>query len=131
MARRVPGAAAAALLVAALAGPAIAQRAGGAIEAARADLADMASGRYSGKIISEVRGETRSAARLTVSRTGPNQVRVTSDHPRLPPFTARLARTRDGLGNVGGEAVFQLDLSKSPRGLTVTVDGASWAGSKE
>ena len=37
----------------------------------------------------------------------------------------------DTLQNVGGDAVFLLDLSKSPRSLTVTVDDASWAGSKE
>jgi hypothetical protein len=37
----------------------------------------------------------------------------------------------DILQNVGGDAVFLLDLSKAPRRLRVAVSGASWAGSKE
>jgi hypothetical protein len=123
-----------ALLAAALilaAAPAEAQRAGGTVRAARADLADMASGSYRGDVISDVRGTSRSGVRLSVAKIGPNQVRVTSDYPRLPAFTARLGRAMDTLQNVGGDAVFLLDLSKSPRSLTVTVDDASWAGSKE
>jgi hypothetical protein len=54
-----------------------------------------------------------------------------SDHPRLPAFTARLTRAMDTLQNVDGQAVFLLDLSKTPRTLAVTVDDASWAGSKQ
>lgn len=130
MARRI-SAAAAALLLAGVAGPAPAQRAGGAVKAARADFAHMASGTYLGDVISDARGASRARVRLTVSRTGPNQIRVTSDYPRLPAFTARLTRAMDTLQNVGGEALFLLDLSKSPRSLMVTVDDASWAGSKE
>lgn len=99
--------------------------------AARADFADMAKGSYAGEVISDARGSSRSEVRVTVSRTGPNQVRVTSDYPRLPAFTARLSRAMDTLQNVGGDAVFLLDLSKSPRTLMVVVDDASWAGSKE
>jgi hypothetical protein len=132
MARRIRGAAAlAALLLAGLAGPAQAQRAGAAVKAARADLADMAAGTYFGDVISDARGSSRSGVRLTVSRTGPNQVRVTSDYPRLPVFATRLSRAMDTLQNVGGDAVFLLDLAKSPRTLIVTVDDASWAGTKE
>lgn len=132
MARRVPGGAmAAALLLAGLGGPASAQRAGGTVTAARADLADMASGSYFGEVISDARGSSRSGVRITVARTGPNEVRVTSDYPRLPAFSARLMRVMDTLQNVGGEAVFLLDLSKSPRALMVTTDDASWAGSKD
>jgi hypothetical protein len=37
----------------------------------------------------------------------------------------------DTIQNAGGDAVFLLDLSKSPRTPTVTVDDASWAGAKE
>jgi hypothetical protein len=132
MTRRAPGAAwAAALLLAGLAGSASAQRAGGAVKAARADLAHMASGTYFGDVISDSRGASRTGVRVTVSRAGPNLVRVVSDYPRLPPFTARLGRAMDSLQNVGGDAVFLLDLSKSPRTLMVTIDDASWAGVKE
>jgi hypothetical protein len=37
----------------------------------------------------------------------------------------------DTLQNASGNEVFLLDLSKSPRTLMVTVDEASWAGTKE
>ena len=131
MARHIARAAAAALLLAGPAGPAPAQRAGGAVKAARADLAHMASGAYLGDVISDARGASRSRVRVTVARIGPNQVRVTSDYSRLPAFTVRLTRAMDTLQNVGGEAVFLLDLSKAPRALMVTVDDASWAGTKE
>lgn len=124
-------AAAVAVLAGAVQGPAAAQRAGGTVKAARADFADMAQGIYSGDVISDARGESRAGVRVTVAKVGPNRVRVTSDHARLPAFTAQLTRAMDTLQNVGGDAVFLLDLAKSPRTLMVTVDDASWAGVRQ
>jgi hypothetical protein len=115
----------------ALCAPASAQRAGGTVKAARADFADLASGSYYGEVISDARGSSRSGVRIAVARIGPNRVRVTSDYARLPAFTASLTRAMDTIQNAGGDAVFLLDLSKSPRTLMVTVDDASWAGTKE
>jgi hypothetical protein len=126
--------AAAALLMAtipALPADASAQRAGAQVRSARADLADMAAGAYLGDVISDARGTSRSGIRLTVARVGPNRIRVTSDYARLPAFTAGLMRAMDSVQNSDGEAVFLLDLSKSPRTLMVTVDDASWAGTKQ
>ncbi|MEA3052352.1 MAG: hypothetical protein QOG72_1255 [Sphingomonadales bacterium] len=108
-----------------------AQRAGAMVHSARADLADMAAGRYLGDVISDARGSSRSNVRLTVVKVGPNQVRVTADYARLPAFAARLTRAMDSLQNADGDAVFLLDLSKQPRTLMVTVDDASWAGARE
>ena len=125
------GPAAAALLIAALAAPAVAQRSGGAVRTVRADLADSAQGRYFGEVISDARGGSRSDVRINVAKVGPNQVRVTSDYARLPAFTATLTRAMETIQNAGGDAVFLLDLSKSPRSLMVTVDDASWVGVKE
>ena len=116
---------------AALPAPAQGQRAGGMVRSARADFADMAAGRYFGDVISDARGSSRSAVRVTVSKIGPNRVHVSADYARLPVFTAQLTRAMDTLQNVGGSAVFLLDLSKNPRTLMVTVDGASWAGARE
>ena len=110
---------------------AAAQRAGGTVRAARADLADMAAGAYAGDVISDARGSSRSGVRIVVTRIAPNQVRVTADYPRLPDFTTRLTRAMDTIQNSSGDQVFLLDLSKSPRSLMVTVDDASWAGTKE
>lgn len=129
--RRTPRVALAALLLAGLAEPAPAQRAGSTVKAARVDLADMAGGTYLGELIPYEPGSPRPEVRVTVTRIGPNQVRVSSDHARLPSFTARLGRAVDTLRNVGGEGAFLLDLSKSPRILAVTVDAVFWTGSKQ
>lgn len=97
----------------------------------RADLADAAQGTYFGDVISDARGSSRSNVRVTVTKIGPNRVRITSDYRRLPPFEARLTRAMDTIQNVGGLEVFLLDGSRSPASLHITVDDASWAGTRE
>jgi hypothetical protein len=92
------------------------------------DLADIAAGIYDGDVISDARGSSRSNVRLTVVKTGPNTISVTSSYPRLPPFSTRLTKAMNTIQRAGGPGVFLLDLSKNPQGLDVTVDDASWAG---
>jgi hypothetical protein len=96
----------------------------------RPDLADVAQGTYRGDVISDSRGESRSGVTLTVTKVCPSTVRVASDYRRLPAFTARLERVMNTIQNRGGPEVFLLDLGKSPAGLDVTVDEASWSGVK-
>jgi hypothetical protein len=96
----------------------------------RPDLADIAAGIYDGDVISDARGSSRSNVRLTVIKTGPNIVSITSNYARLPSFSARLTRAMNTIQKVGGPEVFLLDLSKRPVGLDVTVDDASWSGAK-
>jgi hypothetical protein len=98
--------------------------------APRPDLADIAAGIYDGDVISDARGASRSNVRLTVIKTGPNSVRITSNYGRLPSFSARLMRAMNTIQKVGGPEVFLLDLSKRPVGLDITVDDASWSGAK-
>jgi hypothetical protein len=98
--------------------------------APRPDLADIAAGIYDGNVISDARGSSRSNVRLTVTKTGPNTIYVTSSYPRLPPFSAKLTRAMNTIQKVGGSGVFLLDLSKRPVGLDVTDDDASWSGAK-
>ena len=117
--------AAAAALGGLLAGSALAQPA-----KPKPDLADVAQGMYHGDVISDARGSSRSDVMITVTKTGPNTVRVTSDYPRLPAFTAKLTRAMHTIQNAGDSEVFLLDTSKSPPGLDVTVDDASWSGAK-
>ena len=117
--------AAAAALGGLLAGSALAQPA-----KPKPDLADIAQGMYHGDVISDARGSSRSDVMITVTKTGPNTVRVTSDYPRLPAFTAKLTRAMHTIQNASGSEVFLLDTSKSPPGLDVTVDDASWSGAK-
>jgi hypothetical protein len=100
-------------------------------KAPRADLADLAQGRYFGDVISDARGSSRSDVRVTVTKIGPNKVRVAADYARLPAFEARLSRYMHTIQNDGGDQVFLLDLSKKPVSLDVTVDDASWSGTRE
>jgi hypothetical protein len=96
------------------------------------DLADIAQGTYFGDVISDARGSSRSDVRLTVTKVGPNRVRIRSDYSRLPTFDAPLTRAMSTIQNRGpGLEVFLLDLSKAPPSLDVTVDDASWSGRKE
>lgn len=95
------------------------------------DLADTVAGSYAGAVISDARGSSRSDVRLTVTRTGRNTVRVTSDYPRLPAFTTGLVRVMQTIQTDGTDVVFLLDLSKQPPSLDVTVDDASWSGVRE
>jgi hypothetical protein len=97
----------------------------------RHDLAEVAQGSYFGDVISDARGSSHSDVRITVTRVGPNKVRVTSDYPRLPPFTATLTRAMDTIQNAGGPAVFLLDPTRAPPALMVSVADASWSGAKE
>jgi hypothetical protein len=97
----------------------------------RPDLADTAQGSYFGDVISDARGSSRSNVRFTVTKIGPNKIRVTSDYARLPEFTASLTRAMRTIQNASGPEVFLLDLSKTPPTLMVTVADASWSGQKE
>jgi hypothetical protein len=103
-----------------------------AAPAPKPDLADRASGTYFGDVISDARGSSRSGVRVTVTKMGPNQVRISADYARLPAFTARLERVMNTIQKSGpGSEVFLLDLSKTPVGLDLTVDDASWSGHRE
>jgi hypothetical protein len=98
---------------------------------ARTDLADMVAGSYFGAVVSDARGSSQSDVRITVTRIGPNRVRIAADYPRLPAFEARLTRAMDTIQNADGDEVFLLDLAQNPHSLHVTVDDASWHGARE
>lgn len=99
--------------------------------AARPDLADMAAGVYHGDVISDARGSGRSDVTITVTKTAPNTISVTSSYTRLPPFTIKLSRAMNTIQQVGTSVAFLLDLSKEPHRLDITDDDASWSGDKE
>lgn len=92
------------------------------------DLADVSAGAYHGDIISDARGSSQSDIGVTVVRTGPNEIEVTCDCPRIPSRTFKLTRAMDTIQNVGGTEVFLLDLTNSPHRLDLTIDDASWSG---
>jgi len=93
------------------------------------DLADTVKGEYYGDIISDSRGSSQSDVTVTVTKAGPNTVTVTTSE-RLPAFTVKLTRAMQTIQQARGDNVFLVDQSKSPWSLDVTVDGASWSGTK-
>lgn len=123
----------AAIFLAAAAALAAGAAAAPAPEPARAatDLAHMAEGSYFGDVVSDARGSSRSGVRITVTRIGPDRVRIAADYPRLPAFEAALTRAMDTIQNADGDEVFLLDLAQSPHSLHVTVDDAAWHGARE
>jgi hypothetical protein len=96
----------------------------------RPDLANVAAGTYQGDVISDARGSSRSDVTITVTKSGPNSVRVESSYRRIPARNFRLTRAMHTIQNVGGTEVFLLDTSKTPPSLDLTIDDASWSGAK-
>lgn len=94
------------------------------------DLADVSAGTYFGDVISDSRGSSQSDVTITVAKTGPNTVRVSSSYPRLPTFSVHLTRAMQTIQQASGDNVFLIDQAKSPWSLDVTVDGASWSGTR-
>lgn len=95
------------------------------------DLADVSAGAYYGDIISDARGSSQSDIAVTVTKIGRNEIQVTCDCERLPTRTFKLTRAMDTIQNASGTEVFLLDLSKSPHGLDLTIDDASWSGHRD
>jgi hypothetical protein len=81
-------------------------------------------------VISDARGSSRSDVTITVTKVGPNTIHVSSSYPRLPDFTTRVSRAMQTIQQVGTQQVFLLDLSRTPHQLDLTVDDASWSGTK-
>lgn len=95
------------------------------------DLADVVQGSYSGDVISDARGSSRSDVGITITKTAPNTVSVVSDYPRIPARTFKLTRAMSTIQNVGGTEVFLLEQQKSPPQLSLTIDDMSWSGTKD
>ena len=100
------------------------------LKKAQPDLADIVQGTYQGDVISDARGSSQSGVQITVTKVGPQTIKVTSDYARLPAFTTKLTKALQTIQQARGPEVFLLDLSKSPPSLDVTVDDASWSGSR-
>ena len=122
----------AAVMAASLTASGVSAQSGAAIP--RPDLADAAAGVYRGDVISDSRGSSRSDVTITITKTGPNAVQVTSSYGRLPTVSTRLERVMDTIQNTGAPTgpleVFLLNTTAAPVRLDLTIDGASWSGEK-
>lgn len=96
------------------------------------DLADAAEGRYFGDVISDSKGSSQSDVTLTVTRVGPNLVRINTDYARLPVVQVPLTQAMGKILQARGDSVFLLDRSKAPAQLDVTFLGeVSWSGKRQ
>lgn len=101
-----------------------------AAPARKGDLADRVAGTYKGDVISDARGSSRDNVTITVTRTGPNRVEVKSDYARIPTVTIPLEKAMDAILAASGSSVFLLDTVRSPDRLDLTIDDASWSGTR-
>lgn len=116
----------------AILGGAIALLAGGAQAQPqrKPDLADAVAGTYHGDVISDSKGSSRSDVTLTVTRTGPNTVSVTSDYKRLPQITVPLTTAMSTIQQARGDSVFLYDRTKNS--LVVSfLNEVSWSGTRQ
>ncbi|MFT3965663.1 MAG: hypothetical protein QM690_07265 [Sphingobium sp.] len=108
------------------------QAATAAPPARKPDLADMLAGSYAGDVISDSKGSSHDGVTLTLARIGPNEVRITSDYPRLPVIAVKLVRVMNTIQAEGGDSVFLYDQGKAPPRLDVSFHNeVSWSGGRE
>ena len=107
-----------------IAGPAFAQA------QRKPDLADAVAGTPAGDVISDSKGSSRSNVTLTVTRTGPNTVQVTSDYPRLPTITVPLTTAMSTIQQARGDSVFLYDRAKKSLDVSFNME-VSWSGTRQ
>ncbi|MBK6411553.1 hypothetical protein [Sphingopyxis sp.] len=100
------------------------------VPARKADLADRVAGTYKGAVISDARGSSRDNVTITVTRVGANKVEVKSGYARIPSVTIPLEKAMDAILAANGPYVFLLDTVRSPDRLDLTIDDASWSGTR-
>ncbi|MBV9995728.1 MAG: hypothetical protein JO127_11005 [Caulobacteraceae bacterium] len=89
------------------------------------DLADAVAGEYHGDVVSDSQGSSREDVSLTLTKTGPDTVSISSDYSRLPVVTVRLERAMAQIVNRGGATPFVYNDGK----LDVSFnDEVSWSG---
>lgn len=94
------------------------------------DLADAVAGTYHGDVISDSKGSSRSDVTVTVTRTGPNTVSVTSDYPRLPQITVPLTAAMSTIQQARGDSVFLYDRGKKSLDVSF-LNEVSWSGVRQ
>ncbi|MBS0331216.1 MAG: hypothetical protein JSS35_00475 [Proteobacteria bacterium] len=94
------------------------------------DLADAVAGSYAGDVISDSKGSSQSGVTLTLTRTGPNTVQITSSYPRLPVVSVPLTAAMNTIVMKTGDTAFVYD--RGSRKLDVSFHNeVSWSGTKQ
>ena len=77
-------------------------------------LADLVVGTYSGSVMADSKGSSRSDIDVTVTKLDRSTVRVTSDYRRLGSVDVTLTRVGNQILNAGGDTPFVVDLDRNP-----------------
>ena len=92
---------------------------------ARADLADLVAGTYSGDVISDARGSSRSDVTVVVTKVGANLVEIRSSYSRIPTVRIPLTQAMSAILSNDDDYVFLVNRDQDPRRLDLTIDEAS------
>jgi len=99
---------------------------------AAAELADLVVGNYSGSVIADSKGSSRSDISVIITKLDGSTVRVTSDYPRLGTADVTLTRVGNQVLNADGDTPFILDLGGAPPTLLFDPHGeVAYRGSKQ
>jgi len=95
------------------------------------DLADAVAGTYAGDVISDSKGSSRSNVTLTLTRSGPNTVTITSNYPRLPVVNVPLEAVMGNIQHTSrADSVFVYVRAKQQLDVTFQNE-VSWSGFKQ
>ncbi len=78
-------------------------------------LADLIVGTYSGEVIADSKGGSRSSVQITITRLGPAKVRISSDYARLGTTDLALQRNGQQILADGGDSALIVDLERKPQ----------------
>ncbi|WP_166365335.1 toll/interleukin-1 receptor domain-containing protein [Pseudomonas akapageensis] len=81
-------------------------------------LADLVIGTYSGDVIADSKGSSRSDIDVTITKLDRYTVRVTSDYHRFGTVDVTLTRIGNKIFNAEGDSPFIVDLDRNPPALT-------------
>jgi len=79
-----------------------------------AEIADLVVGTYSGDVIADSKGGSRSNVGLTITKLDGSTIRVTSDYRRLGTVNVMLTRIGNQILNADGDTPFMVDLDRNP-----------------
>jgi hypothetical protein len=95
------------------------------------DLADAVAGTYAGDVISDSKGSSRSNVTLTLTRSGPNTVTITSNYKRLPVINVPLESVMGNIQHTSrADSVFVYVRAKQQLDVTFQNE-VSWSGFKQ
>jgi hypothetical protein len=95
----------------------------------RPDLATNLEGEWNGDVTSDMRGSSRDNVAITIIRTAPNAITITSGYKRLPRVTVPLMQASGRTIARSGDTTVFYDPTANPPSLDVVFNGeVAWRG---